>query len=277
MFRVLRVVVAGLALLSLCASLEASDGARVTGSLQIDGKTIPIKEILVEPFGSDAVSVLVSDAELPPPCSPLDAMAVVETHPLTGVMFTVTNDLELSPSGNALYNPALDRMDGYGVIRKGLTLKRSGRMARGTLNDTLEVKGHQIAIDLDLSIPMQQNEAPLTPRQIEGADSEPARALVKFVDAVIDGDTDQVMSGATSEMRKQLESAGGAADILPQLADFMLPLKMTITGTKVEGDHATLTAKGETPACMKTETSDGRIELQREDGAWKIAKISWES
>ncbi|MGH9457850.1 MAG: hypothetical protein ACRD2J_09465 [Thermoanaerobaculia bacterium] len=270
-----RAAVGCLVLISILVPFDASGEATARGSITVDGETTALQHVLVQPFGSDMVNVLVSDAPFPPACTPLDAMAVAGARPFSGVVISVMDDLTLFPSGNALYHPSLAPMDGYGKIREGLALEVSGAVATGTLRTTVEAGGRAFTIDLELTIPTDPETPPIAPRNVDGDDSEPVRAFVELVDAVIGRDVDGVMGRMTADIHAQMESVGPDPELLADFADMMLPGKMTVVDAKVEGDRAVLTMRGETAACMTTATADGRVELLRENGSWKVAKVVW--
>jgi hypothetical protein len=51
----------------------------------------------------------------------------------------------------------------------------------------------------------------------------------------------------------------------------MLPSDLKLTGLKVEGKKATMNATG----MMDKEVNKGTIQLEEENGQWKVGKQSW--
>jgi hypothetical protein len=91
----------------------------------------------------------------------------------------------------------------------------------------------------------------------------------------MDADVEAVKSRVAAEARDQLESGGFEIELLRDFADFMLPESMTVTESAIEGKRAVLSATGVRQACSGSETSEGSIEMIRERGDWKVAKVSW--
>lgn len=259
-------------------SIVADDGAEAKGSITVGGESVALDHILLDSDRSGPfLSVLVSDTPLPPPCEPLDVMTYAESKPISGVLFTITDELELAPSMNALYHPSLEAFDGYGAIGGPVDLQRADGVIRGTLRDTIAIDDREFEVDVDLAFDDSSGELSIAPRTIEGADSAPARAFVAMVDAIVAMDIDGMMAMSSPEMRAELEAAGDVdLELLVAFADFVLPKKMTILDTVIDGDTALLTATGESQVCMGTETSDGTIEMVRDGKAWKVVKVKWE-
>lgn len=246
------------------------------GSIIVDGERVELAHILVEAGRDFPLAVLISDVPLPAPCEPLDSMVLVEQQPFSGLLFTIGDDLTLWPSMNGLYHPSLEPFQGYGQIQTGLNLERSDSAIHGTLRDVVEVDGREFAIDAEMTIQAAGAGRSVAPRTVEGADSEPRRAFEELVDAVVAGDVDAMLARSSSQMREELESAGEIdAELLLDFADFMLPVTITILDAQIDGDSAVLAATGESVTCTGTEHSDGTIEMIREDGAWKVKKVSW--
>jgi hypothetical protein len=278
-----RVLVTALIMASTPHAAEsgAEAVASARGSISADGESTTLEHVSLGALYGDTVVVLVSDVELEPPCDVHSAMAIAEKQPLTGVLFTIETDtLEQLVEGglNTLFVPGVEPYEGYGAITSGLSLERVDGVARGTLETSAALNETTYEVAVELSIPLVIPAPPVPPRSVTGADSDPGKAFVRLVDSVMTGDFESVKGLATAELRGQMEQVDPeeAGEALAAFAEFLLPERIAITDTSVEGDRAVLSAEGVTQACLGPEQSTGTIELQREGTAWKIASVKFE-
>jgi hypothetical protein len=114
---------------------------------------------------------------------------------------------------------------------------------------------------------------------ISGADNPAGSPQVKayetLMKAVAAGDFDAYKKAMTKaagvEIDKQTKEMGLDIKKTMGFLQAMTPSDIKYTGMKVDGKKATLDATGK----MDGETNWGTIELEQEDGQWKVAKQSW--
>ena len=137
-----------------------------------------------------------------------------------------------------------------------------------------------LTLDVSFSSPQNVTEPALAPREVLGADSKPAKAFVRMVDATLNGDLQEVMDLTASELAEQMDMAAQdpnmAKSLLTDFASAMMPEKMQIVDTNIDGDRASLSINGENPGCMGPETAKGTVSLVNEQGDWKIALVSFD-
>ena len=257
---------------------EAAMG-RAEGTLTTKGTSVPLEHALVESY-PDSWVVLVTDRQLGPGCGPFDGLDVAAQEPLVGVLFGVDREtLQIAEGTNALFHPDISIGEGLHAIRGGLQLERSGDgFARGTLTDSVAAGEQTVDFAIRLALPLDHAGTQAASRTVSGADSRPAKRFVELVEAVVAGDVEKVKGLSTAEMRSKVEEMPPqrAAELLLGAADAFLPREITITGTEVEGDRAVVTATGFAPSCRGSESGDGRIELARESGDWKVALVRFD-
>jgi hypothetical protein len=76
-----------------------------------------------------------------------------------------------------------------------------------------------------------------------------------------------------AEMDKELKESGLDAKQVMELLKAMAPEEIKYTGLKLDGKKATLEATGKS----FDQVTYGRIELEEEDGKWKVGEQSWNS
>jgi len=76
---------------------------------------------------------------------------------------------------------------------------------------------------------------------------------------------------AGPQMEKQAKEMGKSPKEVLQFMTMMTPSDITFTSLKVEGKKATLTATGK----LDGEVNKGTIEMEQEDGQWKVGHQSW--
>jgi hypothetical protein len=98
------------------------------------------------------------------------------------------------------------------------------------------------------------------------------RTLLKTVET---GDYEGYKKAMVAEAGKMIDEQTKEMGMTPQKAmEFlkaMSPSDIKLTDLKVEGKKATLSATGKSDG----ETNWGTVELQEENGAWKVGKQSW--
>jgi hypothetical protein len=72
-------------------------------------------------------------------------------------------------------------------------------------------------------------------------------------------------------MDKQLKDMNKTGKEAMEMMKAMLPSDLKLTGLKVEGKKATMNATG----MMDKEVNKGTIQLEEENGQWKVGKQSW--
>lgn len=262
----------------LSTPLLAVDVASVSGTLSLDGEATDLKHISVDTFGRDSLLVLVAHDELAPPCTAFDGTALADKKRLTGVLLTIDREtLELTQGVNGVFHPQVDYFDSINSVREGLALEKTDGKAVGSFKQTLTLDDKEIVVALDLSLPLEVEEPPVRPRSVSGADSKPGKAFVELMNAILEGDVEAVKKGVAAEMKEQMDGTEVTPEMLRGAADFMFPVEIAITDTAIDGDAAVLTASGDTEGCVENERSSGRIEMLKEGGRWKTAKVSWES
>jgi hypothetical protein len=98
------------------------------------------------------------------------------------------------------------------------------------------------------------------------------RASLKAIDT---GDyaayTKCMTSEAVKEIEKQTKEMGKTPKDGMEMMKMMAPSDVKLTDLKVDGKKAVLTATGK----QDKETMYGSINLEEENGAWKVGKQSW--
>lgn len=93
--------------------------------------------------------------------------------------------------------------------------------------------------------------------------------------AIADGDyaayTQCMTSEAVKEIEKQTKEMGKTPKDGMELMKMMAPSDVKLTDLKVDGKKAVLTATGK----QDKEDVFGSIDLQEENGQWKVGKQSW--
>ena len=105
--------------------------------------------------------------------------------------------------------------------------------------------------------------------------SPQAAAYKTSLEAIAAGDfeaykksvTKAARAGIEKDMKEMGMDAKKGMDMLKEMA----PSDVKYTAVRVDGKKATLSATGE----MMGETQYGTIELEEEDGAWKVGHQSW--
>jgi hypothetical protein len=268
---------------NLTSSVALADSLTAGGSISVGSETTALSHIAVSGLYKGTVVVSVSDVDLQPPCEAFDLLVVAEKSPVAGILFTI--DIEtltfLEEGGmNSLQHPALESYEGFSMIKQGLSLERTDTgLAHGTLVDSITIDETTFDVDVKMSFPLEVSEPPLAPRKFKGADSKPARAFEKLVKAWLAGDLEGVKQLTASEFRSKVDQIepAEAVEMMAGFADMLFPAAITITDTKIDGDHAVLTAQGLSEICQGVEESVGTIKLVREKRKWKIASVSFES
>ena len=93
--------------------------------------------------------------------------------------------------------------------------------------------------------------------------------------AIADGDyaayTKCMMSEAVKEIEKQTKEMGKTPKDGMELLKMMAPADVKFTALKVDGKKAVLSATGK----QDKEVMYGSIDLEEENGQWKVGKQSW--
>ena len=111
------------------------------------------------------------------------------------------------------------------------------------------------------------------PAEVEA--SPQAKAYRASEKAIAAGDEKAYAKTLTSEASKQMETKakelGKTPKELMELLQVMQPTNVELGDLKVDGKKATLTATGKADG----ETRYGTIELEDENGQWKVRKSKW--
>jgi hypothetical protein len=100
------------------------------------------------------------------------------------------------------------------------------------------------------------------------------RALLAAVEATDFEAYKKCMTKASVEgIDKEVEESGLAAKEGMEMLKMMAPANLKLTGLSVDGEKATLEATGD----FDGSATYGKVLLEREDGAWKVAGQSWKS
>jgi hypothetical protein len=119
---------------------------------------------------------------------------------------------------------------------------------------------------------------PLVARAADSKDVESspqAKAYRESVKAIAAGDEKAYARTMTSEANKQMETKakeiGKTPKELMELLKIMQPSDVKLSDLKVDGKNATMAATGKSAG----ETMYGNIELEDENGQWKVRKQRW--
>jgi hypothetical protein len=114
------------------------------------------------------------------------------------------------------------------------------------------------------------------PAAAEDASKSPqAKAYQTSLKAIASGDFEaykkSVTKAARAGIEKDMKEMGMDAKKGMEMLKEMAPSDIKYTAVKVDGKKATLSATGK----MMDEPQYGTIELEEEDGAWKVGHQSW--
>ena len=112
-------------------------------------------------------------------------------------------------------------------------------------------------------------------RAADASQSPQAKAYQASLQAIAAGDFEAYKKSVTKATRAGIEKdmkelgmdAGKAIEMLQAIA----PSDVRFTALEVDGQKAVLSATGQ----MMDEPQYGTIELEEEDGAWKVSQQSW--
>ena len=106
-------------------------------------------------------------------------------------------------------------------------------------------------------------------------DTPQAKAYRAQVKAIQAGDYDayrKTMTKASlAQMDQQTKEMGMDKKKVMEMMKALLPTDLKVTDVKVDKNKATLMATG----MMDKEVNKGTIEMEQEDGQWKVGKQSW--
>ena len=109
----------------------------------------------------------------------------------------------------------------------------------------------------------------------DASQSPQARAYQTSLEAIASGDFEAYKRSVTKATRegieKDLKEMGMDAKKGMEMLKEMAPSDVKFTSVEVDGKKATLSATGK----MMDEPQYGTIELEEEDGAWKVGHQSW--
>jgi hypothetical protein len=80
-----------------------------------------------------------------------------------------------------------------------------------------------------------------------------------------------MVAAAGKDMDKQLKDMNKTGKEAMEMMKAMLPSDLKLTDLKVDGKKATMMATGK----MDKEVNKGTIQLEEENGQWKVGKQSW--
>lgn len=109
----------------------------------------------------------------------------------------------------------------------------------------------------------------------DASKSPQAKAYEVTLKAIDSGDFEAYKKSVTKAARagidKDLKEMGMDAKKGMEMLKMMAPSEIKYTALEVDGKKATLSATGK----MMDEPQYGKIELEEEDGAWKVGHQSW--
>jgi ketosteroid isomerase-like protein len=126
---------------------------------------------------------------------------------------------------------------------------------------------------LGLLVGLTPTAAAADPKDVESTPQ--AKIYRASLKAIADGDykaySKCMSSQAVKEIEAQTKEMGKTTKEGMELMKAMAPSDIKLTGLKVDGKKATLSATGK----QDTEVMYGSIDLEEENGQWKVGKQSW--
>jgi hypothetical protein len=270
-------------LVSLAVAIAALGDTKVNGSITANGKTTALKYAVAtpkeDPFDKKkkATYLLVTDQEVPAAAvaDDFEMMRWYDKANLHGFSVLI-NDEKRVVSG-VLYDPAL-KHNGFSSVGKqevALTAMTPTHIAGKVSLPADEFFGdkYQYSATFDVPVAAVKIAAPPPPKgnPLPAGGGEPAKAYLAFDKAVVKGDMAAVKNGVSAEQRKSMDDPD-FKKMFP-LMQALRAKNVKITGGTIDGNTATLLATGKDDSG----TTNGKITMVLEGGAWKVQREEWSS
>ena len=105
---------------------------------------------------------------------------------------------------------------------------------------------------------------------ITGADTPPAEAYSRFIEAVFALDADQAMRWSSTKMAAKLQGYDDIQGTLDKVRS-MHPREIRILSSEIAGETSTVQVEGERKGVLGSAT----VAMVLENGEWKVQKESW--
>jgi hypothetical protein len=251
--------------------------ADVTGTLTVNGKVTKLQHACAvpreNPFDKTKTDtlLLLTDVELPP-AALHDEFALMKAT-FAGVTLQITADK--SVVSGMIYSANLEKVTQFsasGMHELELTTHAPDRIAgRAFMSTPDDFFGNVFQYEAKFDVPVTKKPAPvpLKGTKLGAGGGEPGKAYAAYRKVLIAGDVPALRRALTAERAKETESPE-FKELFP-MVQAMQPKNVKVTGGAIDGDVATLLAE----AKDGDEVSTGTITMQREGGAWKVAKEAW--
>ena len=271
-------------LVSLAVAVAAlADTGKVNGSITANGKTTALKYAVAvpkeDPFDKKkkATWVLVTDQEVPVAAvaDEFEFMRWYDNANLHGFAVLI-NDEKRVVSGN-IYDPGLKHngFSSVGSQEVALTAMTPAHIAGKVSIPAGEFFGdkyqYSATFDLPVAVVKPPAAAPLKGTPLPAGGGEPAKAYLAFDKAVGKGDMTAVKNGVAADQRKSFDDPD-FKKMFP-LMQALRAKNVKITGGTIDGSTATLLATGKDDSG----TTNGKITMVLEGGAWKVQNEEWKS
>jgi hypothetical protein len=277
-----------LALVLAAISLPAlaADGT-VNGSLTANGKTFALKHAYAQmrksPFDKkkQVLQLTFTDQELSPAAASdeFEFMQAQDKQQLSGFTATIDDDKQII--SGTVFSPAFKKMHQFssvGTQKLDLTAMTATHVAGSVkmpkMDDFFDEK-FQYAATFDL--PVAKPAGPPPPPVLKGAPlpaggGDPGKAYNAYLKLLAGGDMKAFLGGVTAARAKEASSDPDFKKLFP-LIKAMQPTGIKVTGGAIDGTSATLLATGKDG----DQTSNGKITMVKEAGAWKVDKEEWKT
>jgi hypothetical protein len=264
----------------------AADGT-VNGSLTANGKTFALKHAYAQmrksPFDKkkQVLQLTFTDQELSPAAASddIELMQAQDKQQLSG--FTATIDDAKQIISGTVFSPAFKKMKQFssvGTQKLDLTAMTpthvAGSVKMPKMDDFFDEK-FQYAATFDL--PVGKPAGPPPPPVLKGTPlpaggGDPGKAYMAYLKLLAGGDMKAFLGGVTAARAKEASSDPDFKKLFP-LIQAMQPKGIKVTSGAVDGNNATLLATGKDG----DQTSNGKITMVKEGGAWKVEKEEWKT
>ena len=258
-------------------SSDVLAGNSATGSLTVDGDTTQIKYAYVEEYDGDITIALV-DNEIPDGMFPDGVYNLGEEGKLKGIVFVVSSDKKELMSGG-LYNlmnaiHSYPKWNKLGTIGNGQLIAKvsEGDSFSGTIKTPSEndIEGHKFTYEIKFSVNLKKEPLKLT---MTGKSDAPSKAFGQWGTALFAGDIEGYKKHSSKEILAMMPDDPAELQEGIEFQQMMFPNNIEIVSSDIQGDKATLEAKG----TRGSEVSVGNVTMVKEDGLWKVREQSWES
>jgi hypothetical protein len=277
-----------LALVLAAFSLPAlAANGTITGSLTANGKTFALKHAYAQtrksPFDKkkQVLQLTFTDQELSPAAASddMELMQAQDKQQLSG--FTATIDADKQIISGTVFSPAFKKMKQFssvGTQTLNLTSMSAthiaGSVTMAKPDDFFDEK-YQYTATFDL--PVGKPAGPPPPPVLKGSPlpaggGEPGKAYMAYLKLLAGGDMKAFLGGVSAARAKDASADPDFKKLFPMI-QAMQPTGIKVTGGALDGTNATLLATGRDG----DQTSNGKISMVKEGGAWKVEKEEWKS